>query len=233
MDITFGEYLRAIISADCDLVEDDRLKYRVAFVEAFRRRGIYPPDVRTMSVDSLVWRTPENDEEAYSGRLEPLFEQLRGEVLQYVFAQSHDEKSERETLFDLQRSVRRKLHNWLEAHFKKDGRADAEYMGLDPGRKFEVHAARFALRSKPDGGVVPQLLVTVLQASEVPADASDPDGPKMVFEGGSSIVADLRRRTIKYCIRKNLKSRSRLAQQQGFAMARLSQRPVDLRQHRP
>ena len=95
---------------------------------------------------------------AYSGKLEPLFEQLRGEVLQYVFAQSHGDKSERETLFDLQRSVRRKLHNWLEAHFKKGGRADAEYMGLDPGRKFEVHAARFALRTKPDGGVVPQLL---------------------------------------------------------------------------
>ena len=73
VDITFGEYLRAIITADYDLVEDDHFKYRVAFIEAFRRRGIYPPDVRTMSVDSLVWRTPLNDESAYSGRLEPLF----------------------------------------------------------------------------------------------------------------------------------------------------------------
>ncbi len=222
VDITFGEYLRAIITADYDLVEDDRLRYRVAFIEAFRRRGIYPPDVRTMSVDSLIWRTPENDETAYSGKLAPLFEQLRGEVLQYIFVQANENRSERETLFDLQRSVRKKLHNWLEAHFKKGNRADAEYMGLDPDRKFEVHAARFALRSKPDGGVVPQLLVTVLQSSEVPADAGDPDGPKMVFEGGSSIVADLRGKVIKYCIRKNLKSRSRLAQQQGFAMARLT-----------
>ena len=73
VDITFGEYLRAIITADYDLVEDDRLRYRVAFIEAFRRRGIYPPDVRTMSVDSLVWRTPENDETAYSGKLGPVF----------------------------------------------------------------------------------------------------------------------------------------------------------------
>jgi len=222
VDITFGEYLRAIITADYDLVEDDRLKYRVAFIEAFRRRGIYPPDVRAMSVDSLVWRTSENDEAAYSGRLGPLFEQLRGEVLEYVFAQSHGEKSEREKLFDLQRSVRRKLHSWLEQHFKNRDRADAEYMGLDPDKKFEVHTARFALRSKPDGGVVPQLLVTVLQASEVPADASDPHGPKIIFEGGSSIVADLRRKVIKYCIRKSLKSQTRLAQQQGFAMARLT-----------
>ncbi len=222
VDITFGEYLRAIITADCDLVDDDRLKYRVAFVEAFRRRGIYPPDVRTMSVDSLIWRTPENDEKAYTGNLGPLFEQLRGEVLQYVFAQSHDDKSERQTLFDLQRSVRKKLHYWLDAHFKKGNRGDAEYMGLDPDRNFEVHTARFALRSKPDGGVVPQLLVTVLQSLEVPADASDPNGAKIIFEGGSSIVADLRRKVIKYCIRKNLKSRSRLAQQQDFAMARLT-----------
>ncbi len=222
VDITFGEYLRAIISADCDLVEDDRLKYRVAFVEAFRRRGIYPPDVRTMSVDSLIWRTPENDEKVYSGKLEPLFQQLSGEVLRYVFAESHGDITERRTLFDLQRQVRRKIHNWLDAYFQRGGQADAEYMGLDPKKKFEVHAARFALRSKPDGGVVPQLLVTVLQADEVQADGGDPNGPKMIFEGGSSIVADLRRRVIKYCIRKNLKSKSRLAQQQGFAMAQLT-----------
>src|SRR5690606_25131330 len=31
-DITFGEYLRAIITADYDLVADDDLNYRVAFV---------------------------------------------------------------------------------------------------------------------------------------------------------------------------------------------------------
>jgi len=222
VDITFGEYLRAIISADCDLVEDDRLKYRVAFVEAFRRRGIYPPDVRTMSVDSLIWRTPENDDTKYSGQLAPLFEQLRVEVLQYVFAQSQGNKSERETLFDLQRAVRRKIHDWLDAYFKKGGSSDAEYMGLDPSKKFEVHAARFALRSKPDGGVVPQLLVTVLQADNVSADPGDPNGPSMIFEGGSTLVADLRRRIVKYCIRKNLRSKNRLAQQQGFCLAQMT-----------
>ena len=222
VDITFGEYLRAIITADCDLVEDDRLRYRVAFVEAFRRRGIYPPDVRTMSVDSLIWRTPENDEKSYSGQLEPLFKLLSGEVLQYVFAQSHGDITERRTLFDLQRMVRKKIHNWLDNYFQKGGRADAEYMGLDPNKKFEVHTSRFALRAKPDGGVVPQLLVTVLQADNVPADGTDPNGPSMIFEGGSSIVADLRKRTVKYCIRKNLKSKNRLAQQQGFCMAQIT-----------
>ena len=69
---------------------------------------------------------------------------------------------------------------------------------------------------------MPQLLVTVLQADNVPADGADPNGPSMIFEGGSSIVADLRKRTVKYCIRKNLKSKNRLAQQQGFCMAQIT-----------
>ena len=39
VDVTFLEYLRALITADFDLVGDDRYNYRVAFVEAFSRRG--------------------------------------------------------------------------------------------------------------------------------------------------------------------------------------------------
>jgi hypothetical protein len=230
VDITFGEYLRAIITADYDLVDDDRFQYRVAFIEAFRRRGIYPPEVRTMSVDSIIWRTPQNDElahslgldEIYGDILKPLFQRLSDQVLDYVFAQSRGGISERRTLFELQRLVRKKIHNWLEAYFKNGGGPTAQYMGLDTSKKFEVHAARFALRSRPDGGVVPQLLLTVLQGDEVAADSGDPGGPKMIFEGGSTIVADLRRRVISYCIRKNLKSQSRLSKQQGFRMAQIT-----------
>ena len=58
VDITFGEYLRAIITADRDLVPDDPLNYRVAFMEAFRRRGLLPRDVRTVSEETLAWGTP-------------------------------------------------------------------------------------------------------------------------------------------------------------------------------
>ena len=53
VDITFGDYLRAIITADLDLVEDDRWNYRLAFIDAFRRRGIYPEGIKTLSVESL------------------------------------------------------------------------------------------------------------------------------------------------------------------------------------
>ena len=214
-DITFGEYLRAIISADCDLVEDDRLRYRVAFVEAFRRRSIYPPGMPIMSLDRLIWRTPENYRRD-SLQLEALFDQLRLETLLALQGSRFGLQSERQRLFELQRQLRRKVHNWLEWHFQRGGIADAEYMGLDPSKKFEVHVGHIAFRRRPDGGVVPQLLAVVRQAVEVPIDPSDPNGPTMLLEGGSSIVGDMRQRVVKYCIRKSLKSPLRLAKQQSF-----------------
>lgn len=53
VDLTFGDYLRAIITADIDLVPEDTRDYRIAFIESFRRRGIYPVDIKTLSEDSL------------------------------------------------------------------------------------------------------------------------------------------------------------------------------------
>jgi hypothetical protein len=56
VDITFGDYLRALITADWDLVPDDQWGYRIAVIEAFRRRGLYPRDVRTLAADALRWQ---------------------------------------------------------------------------------------------------------------------------------------------------------------------------------
>ena len=67
VDITFGEYLRALITADVDLVPDDRYGYRVAFMEAFRDRGILPRDVRTVSEETLAWNTLEDPQPPWLG----------------------------------------------------------------------------------------------------------------------------------------------------------------------
>ena len=57
VDVRFGEFLRAIITADTDLIPYDQLNYRLAFVEAFRRRGILPENCLSMSPDNLLWDT--------------------------------------------------------------------------------------------------------------------------------------------------------------------------------
>jgi hypothetical protein len=58
VDLTFGDYLRAVVTADAEIRPDDDLGYRIAVIEAFRQRGIYPHDVRTLADDALRWRNP-------------------------------------------------------------------------------------------------------------------------------------------------------------------------------
>jgi hypothetical protein len=58
VDVTFGEYLRAIITGDMDAWPDDPSGYRVALLEAFRRYGMHPQDLRTLSVETLRWDPP-------------------------------------------------------------------------------------------------------------------------------------------------------------------------------
>lgn len=59
VDITFGEYLRALITADSDMVPDDDKNYRIAMIEGFRRHGIYPQGVSSMSEEALKWEQPQ------------------------------------------------------------------------------------------------------------------------------------------------------------------------------
>jgi hypothetical protein len=55
VDLTFGDYLRALITADFDMVADDAFGYRVAFVEAFQKRGISAPGIKSMAVEDLLF----------------------------------------------------------------------------------------------------------------------------------------------------------------------------------
>ena len=58
VDLRFGEYLRAIITADIELVPNDPLRYRIAFIEAFKRWGITVPGCISMAPDNLRWDPP-------------------------------------------------------------------------------------------------------------------------------------------------------------------------------
>jgi hypothetical protein len=60
VDLEFGEFLRAVITADRELVPDDPWGYREAWIDAFRERGILPSDVKALDEDALAWKPPIN-----------------------------------------------------------------------------------------------------------------------------------------------------------------------------
>ncbi len=224
VDVTFFEYLRALITADFDLVADDRYRYRVAFVEAFRRRGIYPltldagnPDTpRTLSSDTLRWRGIDLSELS-KAKQKALVEQYDG-VIEGLKRYADDclYLDDRKALFDKTRAQRIELHHQLEAAFKAVPDF-AKELGLDLDAKlgFEVHELRAAMRVNPDGRHIPQVVVALTQSRQVPENKSS-GTPSHRFRGGSTLVVDLSRSEVKYCIVKNIKSVTRQARTSAF-----------------
>jgi hypothetical protein len=212
VDLTFGEYLRALITADVDAMPDDQFNYRVAFVEAFRRRGIFPRDVRAMSVDNLRWRRPTEEDEPPSAWFSDWVIGMRGDGHQQQYAKS------REEIFDHERATRGKIHRQLKQHFSSDkaGKSDAKFLGLNPEWSFEVHTAHFASRVGAGGVPSYQLLLQLVQ-TEPPDKAVRSKGQdEMRLSGGSTVVADLSAGVISYCIRKPLDSVTRRERQRAF-----------------
>lgn len=62
VDLTYGDYLRALITADKELVNNDSHHYRIAFINAFRKRGIFPQGIPNLSVDTVCYSLELDDE---------------------------------------------------------------------------------------------------------------------------------------------------------------------------
>jgi hypothetical protein len=215
VDLTFGDYLRALITADFDLIPDDPYGYRIAFVEAFRRRGIYPRDLKSLSVDALRWRAAREDKS--EDWLRPVFSRLREFADRFQYLES------RRDMFLRTREWRIKAHADLKNHFlslsPERRRRLMAALGLDltTGEEhFEVHALRVSDRQGPDQAPRPPLiLLSLIQERLVPGESTG-GGPPLVFSGGCTIIADQRSARVKYYVNKNILNSLRLERQRAY-----------------
>ena len=206
IDITLGEYLRALITADTQVVPNDERGYRTAIASAFRDRGIYPSDVRQVSPSSLAWEPP------------PLPLKKIGDVLKRMEL-GWDHNTLRESAYRTSRENARKMHAWLVDHVEPE-----EFIALGltheighiqlggvPGemRPIEVHSVRPARRISPDGQAHVDLVVEVTQSFR-PATGGR-------FRGGCTLIVDLERNEIRYFVSKRIMKAERMAEQQAFA----------------
>jgi hypothetical protein len=204
VDVTFGEYLRGLITADFDFVADDQYDYRVAFVESFRARGIYPNGLDTLSVDTLRWDGL--DHSGLSPKMQQQYDAIVGRLKRYADACIYID--DREKLFGVTRSQRAALHRELKAAFAKApafaaGLGIANTGGRGPKvEEFEVHALRRSLRTGPGGRQVPQVVVALTQCRQIKVG-----GREHTFRGGSTLVVDLLAPAVKYRIHKDINSK--------------------------
>jgi hypothetical protein len=203
MDITYGDFLRAIVTADYDMVPDDEAGLRAAMVEAFRVRGIYPDDVQSLAEDSLIHqRGPQ------SLKLpEEIHAELADAAADYEhwdWKQSSIDFARRSSIDDSIRSRwAGRLISWAQAH--------AATLGLDPTIKPALLGFHTVLRVSPSGRLVSQLVVQLEQHDK--GSLSDPDFGGIAFRGGCTIIAD-GHGDVLYIVRKPMTQQRRDRQRQ-------------------
>jgi len=244
VDLTFGEYLRALITADYDLVRDDDRGYRVSVIDAFRSWGLYPTDVNVMDEAAMIWRPPDAQTDV-----------LR-KVISGLTFDDWTLRADRRAVY-LQMDANAALaRRWLYKNARELG-DEGRSLGLlitgdhhqsiprnEHGRpKFEIHSLRPCSRTGPDGQQLIDLVAVIVQRR---AGYFDPDAQQKVdtakkpwaftakeakedhrplaprpdfwFRGGCTLIIDPETGDIRYCVRKSTwtDSDSRLDKQREF-----------------
>jgi hypothetical protein len=224
VDLTFGEYLRALITSDMDLFLDDQDRYRVAFIEAFRRRGIYPNNVRTLSEHSLRWARPGEDPTLSPGEMEQRLKLF----IKDIHLRTHIDKlrylTSRRDIWSMSRGIQADLHAAIQNQVIK-AKILQTMTGLalsgfspPPGVKvsggapvFFVKSIREARRQRGDGRVLNQVFITLLQT-----EMMQHNGQTYSLRCGSVLVIDLDEERVTYVIRKGLHDQERLLRTIAF-----------------
>jgi hypothetical protein len=238
-DITFGSYLRALITADLDIAPEDENGYRLALIEAFRARGIFPRRVNTLSIESLCWNRPD-----FSDRQQQTLTQLALRLKPLITAIL--ETGNREELFERSMKAQAELNKLLvgkerlyhgaewerflndlgltslpvsqlfgkdsrKVRFLRDDEVDDRYTP-----PIECHTIRPAFRTGREDRQMEQVVVTLTQ--RITADIGEEGQRKrMVFRGGCSLIFSLGNlNTVEYVILKNIKSYDRFQRQVAY-----------------
>jgi hypothetical protein len=173
VDVTFGDFLRAIVTADYEMVPEDDAGLRGAMIEAFRVRGIYPEDALSLAEDSLLWRPP--DEEL----LLP-FEPFKQRLVEN--ARAFDRWGR--TVGD--DSTAKAMGDWAES-LAIWARKNAAALSLDSRHDIAVIGFHTVFRVAPNGQLMVELVAQFGQQDK--ATLKDVDYGGVPFRGGTTVIA--------------------------------------------
>lgn len=189
VDLHFGEYLRALITADTDLVPNDPMRYRVAFVEAFKKRGIMVPGCISMAPDSLLWDAPDltgipefpSLGFEYPNSLSTVFRELLGE-LQLSVMLSPTCTNMRQAAIEVINANQRNIHDWFARESPEDEGWE-KLLGMrllpwDAPRKIRVAPVHSLWTGEAVGGVFPTTPKVEVHSARI-ARRAGPDGQEV------------------------------------------------------
>lgn len=194
VDITFGDYLRALVTADFELSPDDEFGMRAAVIEGFRQRGIYPSAVASLAEGSLLWPRAEGLADFPAevlGRLVVDAATL-GSRTQRRESKDPSTSTERVSTYYPQHAAQR-LHQYATDN--------ALALGLDDRKAIAVEGFHSVFRVAPRGELLIEHVAQFTQQDE----AADETLGGLVVRGGTTVVASADG-TVRYVISKPLPS---------------------------
>jgi hypothetical protein len=201
IDLRLGEYLRALITADFDLVPDDPFAYREALIDAFARRGIYPDDVINLSEDALLWHPPARDIETIKALH---FAELRfaGDPGRAAGPAELRRQAEEIGMYAMRPGYAELFGCALPSEPLLEGDK------VDPARVCSVRSLR---RIGPNREIAFELVAEIVQRRWL----TEPDGRRSEFYGGSTAIIGADGR-IRYLISKRITDRHRAERQTQY-----------------
>jgi hypothetical protein len=237
-DITFGDYLRALITSDFDMVPNDKYGYRIALIESFRRWGIIPQGLKTLSEEQLRWPYVRLEFEEGWNALAEIVRLLKPLIAEALFSQDRPQS------FESLRQARAKTHAFLKDSLQRadelgqrtefmrltglDLSDEAALLGISTKRSglpsFEVHSVQPSLRVTPGGQILKQLLITVTQRiKNVPVEDDENSEGKGTFDfrGGSTLIFDMEgsQPALRYAITRPIRDPERLEAMKKYRRA--------------
>lgn len=165
VDITFGDFLRALITANFDLHPVDGKGVRDALMQAFRVRGIYPENARFFSEDALCWPLLKWNADAPDA-----------DALPPVQAKINGEEEPTPLTFGSANEMTTDEMNINGAVLRQYALDNAERLGFDTDptlpEEFSPYAPSFHTVSRvgPDGVLRMDMVVELVQTTEAPFD---------------------------------------------------------------
>lgn len=210
VDVTFGDFLRAMVTADDFLFPTDGAGTRSVLIESFRRRGIYPEDVGSLAQGSLLW--PEFPLQRHLSGIDKLIRwtaedfdsstrltELKTDVADELIATRQAEKG----------PVAAGMHALFMAAPEEFGfHANTDY--------FEIEISRFhaSFRASEDGQPRVDITVEALQRRPDLEALPELEGTGLTVSAGTTVVADALGR-IRHVIPKPLPDASRPLKGEG------------------
>lgn len=218
VDVTFGDFLRAVITADVEYAPEDAARFRTVFIQSFREWGISPRGVTGLGQDVLVW--PRGDDLLRDLRAElpaGLSEaDLRRQFRRFVGSAMRrwNLESNRYQVWRALRPARAQLRQWLGdsdgmgRHYARlfglvlQGAPPSVYRAAGGEAAVEIHAVRPTLRRTVNGGARTDLVIEITQRRrgwfdphvQERADRGDRAAlarrPDFIYRAGCTVLVD-------------------------------------------